>query len=140
MQQTPKTRSAKLSAAQSLRVGLYAHICTFECAAGSPTPAAAAAHEHCGTELALFSVCGAHKTQKNTKHCLRDHIIPWASMLISALLNMPLRAQRQQQQQSASTFALTWHFLRVAGRTRRKQHAGGHYLRDNLTTWASNAL
>jgi len=89
--------------------------------------------------LAPFAGCGAHKTPKKhaAGHCLRDNIIPWASIRISALLNVLLGALRQQQQKSASTFALNWHFLRVAGRTRRQKHTGGHYLRDNLTTWAS---
>jgi len=43
-------------------------------------------------------------------HCLRDNLIIWASMLISALLNVPLGALRQQQQQQASSFALNGHF------------------------------
>jgi len=45
---TPKTRSRALSAGQSHHMGLYAHFCTFKCAAGSPTTAAAAAREHYG--------------------------------------------------------------------------------------------
>jgi len=35
---THKTRSRALSAGQSHHMGLYAHICTSKCAAGSPTP------------------------------------------------------------------------------------------------------
>jgi len=50
---------------------------------------------------------------------------------------VPLGALRQQQQQRMSTFAPNWHFWRVVGRTRRTKHAAGHYLRDNLITWAS---
>jgi len=37
-----------LSAGQSYHMGLYAHICTSKCAAGSPTATAAKAREHCG--------------------------------------------------------------------------------------------
>ena len=70
-------------------MGLYAHICTSKCAAGSPTPAAAAEREHFCTELALFAGCRAHKTPK-TGHYLRDNLTTWASMLISALLDVPL--------------------------------------------------
>jgi len=55
------------------------------------------------------------------QYCLRDNLITWASMLIFALLNVQLRALRQQQQQQASTFALNWHFLRVVERTRRQK-------------------
>ena len=51
-------------------MGLYAHICTSKYTAGSPTPSAAAAHEHYGTELALFVGCGAHKTQKTRSRAL----------------------------------------------------------------------
>jgi len=103
----PKTRSTALSAAQSVHMGLYAHIYNSECATGSPTPAGTAAHEHFGTELALLAGHGAHKTQKHAAgHCLRDNLITWASMLIYALLNVPLGALRQQHQQQASSFAL----------------------------------
>ena len=86
----------------------------------------------------FLRVAGHTRRKKHAaRHCLRDNIIPWASMLMSALLNVPLGALRQQQQQSASIFALNWHFLRVVGRTRRKKQAAGHCLRHNLTTWAS---
>jgi len=69
-QETPKTRSTVLPAAQSLHMGLYAHICDSECAAGSPTKAATAAREHFGTELALLAGRGAHKTQKTRSRAL----------------------------------------------------------------------
>jgi len=69
-QETPKTRSTALSAAQFHHMGLYAHTCTSKCAAGSPTTTAVAAHEHLGTELALLAGCGAHKTQKTRRRAL----------------------------------------------------------------------
>jgi len=78
-------------------MGLYAHIFTFECAAGSPTTAAAAAHEHFGTKLALLAGRGRTRHKKHAAgHCLWDNLIIWASMLVSALLNVPLGALRQQ--------------------------------------------
>jgi len=55
-------------------------------------------------------------------------------MLISALLNVPLGALQQQQQQRTSNLVPNWQFWRVVGRTRRQKHAAGHYLRDNLIT------
>jgi len=86
----------------------------------------------------FLRVAGRTRRKKHAAgHCLRDNVITWASMLISARLNVPLGALDQQQQQSASILALNWHFLRVVGGTRRKKHAAGHYLRDNLITWAS---
>jgi len=86
----------------------------------------------------FWRVVGSTRPNKHAAgHCLRDNLITWASMLISALLNVPLGALHQQQQQQASTFALNQHFLRVVGRTRCKKHAAGHCLRDNLITWAS---
>jgi len=51
-------------------MGLYAHIYSSKCAAGSHTQAAAAAREHFGTKLALFACCGAHKTQKTRSRAL----------------------------------------------------------------------
>jgi len=84
------------------------------------------------------SVIRRSRRQKHAaQHCSRHNLFTWASMRISALLNIPLGALRHQQQQLTSTMAPNWHFLWVAGRTRRKKHAAGHYLRDNLTTWAS---
>jgi len=53
-----------------LHMDLCAHICSSECAAGSPTTAAAAAHEHFGTELALLAGRGAHKTPKTRSRAL----------------------------------------------------------------------
>jgi len=58
-------------------------------------------------------------------------------MFISALVNVPLGALQQQQQQRVSTNAPNCYFWRVVGRTRRTKHAAGHCLRDNLITWAS---
>ena len=67
---TQKTRNRALSAGQSHHMGLYAHIYTSKCAAGSPTPAAAAAREHFCTELALFCGLWAHRTQKTRSRAL----------------------------------------------------------------------
>jgi len=67
---TQKTCRRSLSAGQSHHLGLYAHVCTYKCAAGSPTPAAVAAGEHFCTALALFAGCGAHKTQKTRSRAL----------------------------------------------------------------------
>jgi len=67
---TKQTCSRALSAGQSHHMGLYAHICTSKCAAGSPTPAAAAAGEHFCTESALFAGRGAHKMQKTRSRAL----------------------------------------------------------------------
>jgi len=107
-------------------MGLYAHICNSECAAGSPTTAATAARVHCRTELALLAVVGRTRRQKHAAgNCLRDNLITWASVLISAPLNLPLGALRQQQQQQASTLALNWHLLRDVRRTRHKKYAAG---------------
>ena len=71
------------------------------------------------------------------QHCPRQNLFTWASMFISALVNVPLGALRQQQQQRVSTIAPNCYFWRVVGRTRRTKHAAGHCLRDNLITWAS---
>jgi len=51
-------------------MGLYAHICTSECAAGSHTTATTAAREHFDTELALLAGRGAQKTQKTRSRAL----------------------------------------------------------------------
>ena len=67
---TQNSRSTALPAAQSLHMGLCAHICPSKCAAGSPTSAAAAAGEHLCTELALCAGCGAHKTPKTRSRAL----------------------------------------------------------------------
>jgi len=69
-QDAKKTRSRALSAGQYHPMGLYAHICTYKCAAGSPTSAAAAEREHLCTELALFAGCGAHKKPKTRSRAL----------------------------------------------------------------------
>jgi len=101
------------------------------------TAATAARGQFC-TKFALLAGVGRTRRKKHAAgHCLRENLITWASMLISAHLKMPLGALRQQQQQQASTFALNWHFSRVVGRTRQQKHAAGHCLRDNLITWAS---
>jgi len=86
-----------------------------------------------------FSIVIRRKRRQKhaVQHCPRHNLFTWASMLISALVDVPLGALRQQQQQRVSTLAPNWHFWRVVGRTRRKKHAGGHCLRDNLITWAS---
>jgi len=92
-QETPKSCSTALSATKSLHMGLYVHICTCECATGSLTTTTTAAREHYCTELLLLAGRGAHKTHKHAAgHCLRDNLITWASMFISALLNVPLGA------------------------------------------------
>jgi len=69
-QDAKKTRSRALSPGQYHPMGLYTHICTSKCAAGSPTPAAAEEREHFCTELALFAGCGAHKTPKTHRRAL----------------------------------------------------------------------
>ena len=88
--------------------------------------------------LSFLSVIRRKRRQKHAvQHCLRHNLFTWASTLISALLNVPLGALWQQQQQRVSTLAPNWHFWRVVGRTRRRKHAAGHCLRDNLIPWAS---
>jgi len=69
-QETPKTRSTALSATKSLHIGLYVHICTCECAAGSPTTATTAAREHYCTKLLLLAGRGVHKTHKTRSRAL----------------------------------------------------------------------
>jgi len=104
----------------------------------SPTTAATAAHEQFGTELALLAGRGAHKTQKTRSRALSAGQSLHMSLYTHiSLLSVPLGDLPQKQQQQASTCKLNWHFLRVVGRTRRKKHAAGHCLRDNLITWAS---
>jgi len=86
-------------------MGLYAHIYTSECAVGSLTTAVTAAREHFGIKLALLVGRGGHKKQKTRSKTLSAGNFS-SSMLISALLNVPLGALCQQQQQQESTFAL----------------------------------
>ena len=84
------------------------------------------------------SVIRRKRRQKHAvQHCPRHNLFTWASMLISARVNVPLGALRQQQQHRVSTLAPNWHFGLVVGRARRKKQAPGHCLRDNLITWAS---
>ena len=81
------------------------------------------------------SVIRRQRRQKHAaQHCPWHNLFKRASMWVSALPNVQREALRQQQR--ASTVAPNWHFLQVAGRTRRKKHAAGHYLRDNIVTWA----
>ena len=89
-------------------------------------------------QSSFSNVIRRKRRQKHAvQYCPRHNLFTWASMLLSAILNMPLGALRQQQKQRASTSAPIWHFWRVVGRTRRKKNAAGHCLRDNLFTWAS---
>jgi len=73
---TQKTRSRALSAGQPHHMGLYAHICTSKCAAGSPTPAAAAAGELFCTEWALFSFFLFMINKKKEKDSLSRNKFP----------------------------------------------------------------
>jgi len=119
-------------------MGLYAHICNSECAAGSPTTAATAHASTLAPNWHFWRVVGRTRRKKHAvQHCPRHNLFTWASVLIFAPLNVPLGALRLQQQQQASTCALNWHFVRVVGRTRRQKHAAGHCVRDNLITRAS---
>ena len=67
---SPNTRSTVLSATKSLHMGLYVHICTCACAAGSPTTATTAAREHYCTKLLLLAGRGVHKTHKTRSRAL----------------------------------------------------------------------
>jgi len=49
---------------------MFVHICTCECAAGSPTTATTAAREHFCPRLALLAGCGAHMTHKTRSRAL----------------------------------------------------------------------
>ena len=91
-------------------------------------PAAPASRCHVGhrshmcpvfrVNLSFSSVTRRKRRQKHAvQHCSRQNLFTWASMFISALVNVPLRALRQQQQQRVSTFAQNWHSWRVMGRT-----------------------
>jgi len=71
------------------------------------------------------------------QHCPRQNLFTWASMFISALVNVLLGALQQQQQQRVSTIAPNCYFWRVVGRTWCTKHAAGHCLRKFLITWAS---
>jgi len=66
---------------------------------------------------ALFSsVLRRKRRQKHAvQYCPRHNLFTWASMLISAILNVPLGALRQQQQQRACTVAPNWHFWQSWG-------------------------
>ena len=63
---TQKTRSRALSAEQSDHMGLYAHISTSKCAAGSPATAAAAAREYYGHARRRGHVTAARCSRPNT--------------------------------------------------------------------------
>jgi len=64
--QDAKTRSRALSAEQSDHMGLYAHISTSKCAAGSPATAAAAAREYYGHARRRGHVTAARCSRPNT--------------------------------------------------------------------------
>jgi len=52
----------------------------------------------------FWRVVGRKRRKKHAAgHCQWDNLITWASKLISALLNVPLGALRQQQKQHAKT-------------------------------------
>ena len=71
-----RKRHPKHAAAQSHHMGLYSHICTSKCAAGSPTPAAAAAGELFCTEWALFSFFLFMINKKKEKDSLSRNKFP----------------------------------------------------------------
>jgi len=95
-------------------------------------PAAPASRRNVGHRSHTWPVFRVHSSFPNVirrkrrqkhavQYCPRHNLFTGASMLIFALLNVPLRALREQQQQQASTFALNWHFLLVVERTRRQK-------------------
>jgi len=77
-------------------MGIYAHICTSEYAAGSHPTVATAAREHFGIELALLASRGAHKTQKTRSRALFTgqwhHMVLYAHICTSEYAGSPTPA------------------------------------------------
>ena len=65
-----------------------------------------------GVNSSFSSVIRRKRRQKHAvQHCPRHNLFTWASMLISAILNVPLGALRQQQQRTRAL----WHRIGTFG-------------------------